>query len=68
MADSDAKVSIDGIEYLMNDLSDEAKAQIQSLQFVEAEIRRLNALVAVAGTAKMAYLAALKDLLPKQAH
>ena len=68
MADTEAKINIDGVEFLLRDLSDEAKAQIQSLQFVEAEIRRLNALVAVASTARMAYQTALKDLLPKQEH
>ena len=66
MADVEPKVNIDGVEYLLNDLSDEAKAQIQSLQFVEAEIGRLNAQVAVASTARMAYQNALKELLPQQ--
>jgi len=68
MADTEPKLNIDGVEYLVKDLSDEAKAQIQSLQFVEAEISRLKALVAVASTARLAYQNALKDLLPKQAH
>ena len=69
MADTaEPKLNIDGVEYLVKDLSDEAKAQIQSLQFVEAEINRLKALVAVASTARLAYQTALKDLLPKQAH
>ena len=66
MADVEPKVNIDGVEYLLSDLSDEAKAQIQSLQFVEAEIGRLNAQVAVASTARMAYQNALKELLPQQ--
>ena len=62
------KLIIDGVEYLPSDLSDEAKAQIQSLNFVEAEIARLNAQVAVASTAKIAYQNALKGMLPKLAH
>jgi len=62
------KITVDGVEYLLKDLSDEAKGQIQSLQFVETEIRRYNALIAISGTAKMAYQNALKDLLPKQEH
>ena len=66
MADNEPKVTIDGVEYLLSDLADEAKAQIKSLQFVEAEIGRLNALTAVASTARMAYQNALKDLLPKK--
>ncbi len=68
MADNEAKVNIGGVEYLLSELSDEAKAQIKSLQFVEAEIGRLNAQAAVASTARMAYQNALKDLLPKQEH
>jgi len=68
MADTEQKLNIDGVDYLLKDLSEEAQAQIKSLQFVEAEINRLNALVAVASTARMAYQNALKDLLPKQAH
>jgi len=68
MADTEPKLNIDGVDYLLKDLSEEAQAQIKSLQFVEAEINRLNALVAVASTARMAYQNALKELLPKQAH
>lgn len=68
MADTEPKLTIDGAEYLLKDLSDEAKAQIQSLQFVESEIGRLNAQVAVASTARIAYQNALKELLPKQEH
>ena len=62
----EAKIIIDDVEYLLNDLNDDAKAQIQSLQFVEAEIARLNALLAISGTARIAYQNALKNLLPKQ--
>ncbi|NOQ64153.1 MAG: hypothetical protein GQ582_06535 [Methyloprofundus sp.] len=65
MAETEAKIKIDGIDYSLDDLSDEAKAQIQSLQFVESEIARLKAQVAVASTARIAYQNALKDLLPK---
>ncbi len=67
MAD-DAKINIDGTEYLLSALSDDAKAQIRSLQFVESEIARLHAQAAIANTAKIAYQNALKSLLPQQAH
>jgi hypothetical protein len=63
MADAPTKISIDNVEYLLDDLSDEAKAQIHSLQFVEAEIGRLNARIAIANTAKVAYQNALKEVL-----
>ncbi|MDQ7090018.1 MAG: DUF6447 family protein [Methylococcales bacterium] len=65
MAEAPAKVNIDGKDYLFSDLSDDAKAQIQSLQFVETEIARLNAKLAITNTAKLAYQNALKDLLPE---
>jgi hypothetical protein len=57
------KINIDGTEYLLSELSDEVKAQIQSLQFVDGEIARLKAKVAVASTARMAYMKELKALL-----
>lgn len=62
----EAKISIDGVEYKLADLSDDAKAQIQSLQFVEGEIARLNAQAAVFNTAKIAYQTALKELLAEE--
>ncbi len=60
----EAKVNIDGVEYLIKDLSDEAKGQLQSLQFVESELARLKAQVAITSTAKIAYQAGLKAALP----
>ena len=68
MAENEAKINIDGIDYLVSELSDDAKAQIQSLQYVEKEIVGLNAKLAVFGTAKMAYQNALKGMLPKREH
>jgi len=65
MANEDVKITIDDVEYLFNDLSDEAKAQIQSIQFVDQEIGRLNAQLAIANTAKIAYQNALKEVMPK---
>ncbi|MCK5729383.1 MAG: hypothetical protein KAH08_09185 [Methylococcales bacterium] len=63
MAETQAKVSIDNVEYIYDDLSDEAKAQIQSIQFADNEIARLNAQLAIANTAKIAYQNALKEVL-----
>ena len=60
------KVNIDGTEYNMADLSDDAQAQVQSLRFVEVEMARLNALVAVLNTAKAGYQNALKDEMAKK--
>lgn len=58
-------IAIDGQEYDLDTLPEEAKNQLASLQFVDAELARLNAQVAVCQTARNAYSAALKELLPK---
>ena len=56
-------VTIDEKEYNTDDLSDEAKAQLGSLNFVDAELARLGATVAAMQTARNTYAAALKELL-----
>ena len=58
-------VTIDEIEYDLDKLSDEAKNQLVSLQFVDQELQKLNAQAAVLQTARMAYAEALKEELPK---
>lgn len=68
MAENEAKISIDGVDYSLSELSNDARAQIQSLQFVEKELAELNARLAVFSTAKIAYQNALKDMLPKREH
>jgi hypothetical protein len=55
-------------EYPLSSLSQEAKAQITNLRVVENEIAQLKARLAIAGTAKMAYQAALKNALPVDRH
>ena len=59
------KVSIDGTEYVLDDLSDNAKAQLLNIQFVDAQIQQLNNEWAVADTARIAYTRALKSELGK---
>lgn len=68
MSENEQKVTIDGTEYLLSSLSDEAKTQITNLRFVESEIARLKAQLAIASTAKLAYQAALKEAIPKDVH
>lgn len=58
-------ISIDNVAYDLDALPEEARNQLGSMQFVDAELARLNAQVAVYQTARNAYSAALKDLLPK---
>ena len=64
MAANNDTIKIDEIEYKLSELSDECKAEIQSLQFCEQEVARLNAQLAVAATARIAYRNAVASLLP----
>ena len=57
-------IKIDDKDYDFDQLSDNAKAQLASLQFVDAELQRLNAQTAVLQTARMAYAKALSEALP----
>jgi cell division protein ZapA (FtsZ GTPase activity inhibitor) len=58
-------LNIDGDEYNINDLSDEAKAHIASIQFVDTQLQQLNNEWAVADTARIGYSNALKQELAK---
>ena len=60
-----AKIKIDDVEYDTDDMSDNAKAQVASLQFNEAHMNRLRNELAIADTAKIAYVNALKAELEK---
>ena len=57
------KITIDEKDYDVDDLSDEAKAQVGSLNFVDAELNRLQLKVAAMQTARNAYATALKSML-----
>jgi len=57
------KITVDGIEYNSEDLTDNGKAQLASLQFLEAQMKKIRAEIAVYETAKNAYIAALKSEL-----
>ena len=57
-------IKIDNKEYYLSELSDECKAQLESLQFCEQEIARLNNKLAVAQTARNAYRKRVGELLP----
>ena len=60
-------ITIDNIEYDLDGLSEEAKAQLASIQFVDGELARLQAKTATLQTARVAYARALNELLPKDA-
>jgi len=59
-------ITIDNKEYKLADLSDEAKAQIGSIQVVDQKIADLNSQLAIMQTARNAYSQALTSLLPKK--
>lgn len=58
-----AMITIDGKEYDIESLSDETKAQLSSLQYVDSELARLQAKAAALQTARLAYGRALKQTL-----
>ena len=60
-----ANISIDNVNYETDKLSDEAKAQLVSIQYVDQELARLQAQAAALQTARIAYANALKEALPK---
>lgn len=57
-------VTINNQSYDADSLSDDAKAQLTSVQFVDSELQRLNAQIAVLRTARTAYGNALQAALP----
>ena len=57
------KITVDGIDYNTEDLSDNGKAQLASLQFLEVQMKKIKAEIAVYQTARSAYVAALKQEL-----
>lgn len=60
-----ATITIDGKEYDVETLSEETKAQLGSLQYVDSELARLQAQAAALQTARIAYGRALKETLEK---
>ena len=57
-------ITIDNKQYELESLSTDAKAQLASLQFVDAELARLQAQAAALQTARIAYSRALQAALP----
>ena len=60
-------ITINEKEYILDDLSDAAKAQLVSLQVTDQEISRLQQQQNIAQTARNAYAQALNAELPKDA-
>ena len=60
------KITIDEIEYNTEDLSDNGKAQLASLQFLEVQRNKLKSELAVYRTARNSYVLALKQALESE--
>ena len=61
----DQIIKIDDVEYKLDNLSDNAKAQLASIQFVDEQLQQLNNEWAVSDTARIGYTNALKAELNK---
>lgn len=57
-------ITIDNKQYELESLSDDAKSQLASIQFVDSELARLQTKAAALQTARMAYSKALQAALP----
>lgn len=60
-------VTIDGTDYDVTDLSDNARNQVNNLRVTDSEIERLKQQLAIYQTARTAYANALKAELPEKA-
>ena len=54
------KITVDDVDYNTEDLTDNGKAQLASLQFLEVQMRKLQNEISVYQTARNSYIAALK--------
>jgi hypothetical protein len=59
------KITVDDVEYKLDELSDNARAQLANIQFVDAQLQQLNNEWAVSDTARIGYTNALKAELAK---
>ena len=59
------KIKVDDIEYNTEELTDNGKAQLASLQFLEVQMNKLQNEISVYKTARNSYAAALKAELEK---
>ena len=57
------KINVDGVEYNTEDLTENGKAQLASLQFLEAQMGKIKSELAVYQTARNSYVAVLKSEL-----
>ena len=60
-----ASVTVDDKKYKVEDMSDQAQAQLSNIQFVDGQIQQLRNEWAISDTARLGYTAALKGELVK---
>lgn len=65
MAEQGKNVTIDGVDYAIDELSQEARVQLTNLQVTDREIAHVQQRLAIFQTARTAYANALKAELPK---
>lgn len=58
-------ITIDDVEYKLDDLSENAKTQLANIQFVDAQLQQLNNEWAVSDTARIGYTNAFKAEVEK---
>ena len=61
------KITIDDVEYNSEDLSENGKAHLASLQFLQVQMKKIESEIAVYKTARTAYIATLKAELEPNA-
>ena len=59
------KITIDDVQYAIEDLNENAQHQLNNIQFVDNQIQQLRNELAVADTARIGYTNALKNELKK---
>ena len=59
------KITVDGVEYSFDNLSESAKANLINIQFVDTQIQQLNNEWAVSDTARIGYSNALRSEFKK---
>ena len=59
-------VTIDGTEYQLDELSDNARQQLANLRVADTEIQRLERQLAIARTARQAYARVLQGELSSE--
>ncbi|TYT75298.1 DUF6447 family protein [Desulfobotulus mexicanus] len=63
--ENNQKISIDGVDYNLDDLSENAKNQLVNLRVTDQEIERVQRQLAIFQTARATYANALKQAISK---